>query len=271
MNQFRAPMRHLGFKLAVILAELVRLQAAGALDSFQNNLPAAVDLRPQLAEFKLAKRQQGSRPTCSVFTMVCAIEFAVAKSQGHTPRLSVEFLNWAANKVSGDNNDGGFFSDLWQGFQAYGICSEEIMPYRGVFDANLTPAAVALDDARSRLYLNLRLSWIKEWDVTTGLTPEQYLGIKRTLAKGWPVCAGLRWPKQERWIDGVLQMCPADAVRDGHSVLLIGYRDDAGQPGGGVFIFRNTAGGGDDGMMPYAYAQAYTNDAAWIYNDSDPR
>ena len=59
-------------------------------------------------------------------------------------------------------------------------------------------------------------------------------------------------------------MCPPEAVRDGHSVLLIGYRADPTQPGGGVFTFRNTANGGRDGAMPYAYARTYMNDAAWI-------
>jgi C1A family cysteine protease len=59
-------------------------------------------------------------------------------------------------------------------------------------------------------------------------------------------------------------MCPANAVYDGHSILLVGYRDDANQPGGGVFLFRNTNNGGHDGSMPYIYAQAYVNDAVWI-------
>jgi len=57
-------------------------------------------------------------------------------------------------------------------------------------------------------------------------------------------------------------MCPPEEVFDGHSVLLVGYRDDP--PGGGVFIFRNTNRGGRDGFMPYSYARAYMNDAVWI-------
>jgi hypothetical protein len=114
------------------------------------------------------------------------------------------------------------------------------------------------------LAAGLRFHWIKEWDVNTGLTNAQLLAIRRTLNAGWPVCGGSRWPKQERWVEEVLQMCPPDAVRDGHSVLLVGYRDDPAQPGGGVFLFRNTSRDGRDGSMPYAYAQAYMNDAAWV-------
>ncbi len=51
---------------------------------------------------------------------------------------------------------------------------------------------------------------------------------------------------------------------DGHSVLLVGYRDDKTQPGGGVFLIRNSAGPSRDGMMTYEYVRAYLNDAAWI-------
>lgn len=257
-------MQLLRLSVCAVLTGLLRLQTVGAPECLEEELPRSVDLRPEFDRFSLAPRQQGSRPTCSVFTVVGAIEFAIAKRQGQTSRLSVEFLNWAANKICGSNDDGAFFSDLWRGFEAYGVCAEKEMPYSSTLDPGLSPSLAALADAKTRLSLGLRLHWIKEWDVNTGLTVAHQRAIKRTLAHGWPVCAGLRWPKQERWVDGVLQMCPTNAVRDGHSVLLVGYRDDAEQPGGGVFVFRNTAGNGQDGMMPYAYAAAYMNDAAWV-------
>jgi hypothetical protein len=226
--------------------------------------PRQVDLRPTMDKFGLGPRQQGDRPTCSVFTVSSALEFAVAKRQGHSPRLSVEFLNWASNKACGDTDDGGFFSDLWKGFAAYGVCAEEEMRYAAKLDLEKQPTPEAMADAKVRLALGLRLHWIKEWNVNTGLTDDHITAIKRTLASGWPVCAGLRWPKQEKWVEDVLQMCSPDAVRDGHSVLLIGYRDTDAQPGAGVFIFRNTSHGGLDGAMPYAYARQYMNDAAWV-------
>ncbi|MGA2867329.1 MAG: DUF2961 domain-containing protein [Verrucomicrobiota bacterium] len=223
-----------------------------------------VDLRPAFGEAGLGPRRQGSRSTCSAFTVAGALEYAVAKRQGHCPRLSVEFLNWAANLAGGNTNDGGYFSDLWKGFAAYGICTDQEMPYESKFDAARQPSAGALADARTRLALGLRLHWIKEWNVNTGLSEPEFQGVKRTLSRGWPVCGGFRWPKQEQWLADVLQMCPSNAVRDGHSVLLVGYRDEPRQPGGGVFLFRNTGGEGRDGFMPYAYARLYMNDAAWV-------
>jgi len=231
---------------------------------------AMVDLRPTLQKFGLVPRQQGSRPTCSVFTVAAALEFAAARRQGHTPRLSVEYLNWAANMECGDNHDGGFFSDLWKGFAARGICTEADMPYEQTRNSASSPSPTAIADAKTRTLLGLRLHWIKEWDVNTGLTEDHFKGIKRVLESGWPVCAGLRWPKQERWVEDVLQMASAGEVRDGHSVLLVGYRDEAAQPGGGVFVFRNTSGSGKDGAMPYAYAREFMNDAAWIDYERRP-
>jgi len=214
--------------------------------------------------FHLSSRRQGSRPTCSVFTVVGALEFAIARKQGSSPRLSVEFLNWAANKACGGNADGGFFSDLWKGYAAYGICKEENLPYAEAMEATLEPAPAALKEARTRLEIGLQLHWLKEWNVKTGLTDNEFAAVRRTLQGGWPVCAGLRWPKHEKWVENVLQMCAPEAVFDGHSVLLVGLRDDNSQPGGGVLLFRNTSNGGKDGAMPYAYAREYMNDAAWV-------
>lgn len=238
--------------------------------SSPEGLPRTVDLRPSFEQRNLARSQQGNRPTCSAFTVAGAIEFAVAKRQGHSPKLSVEFLNWAANKSCGDTSDGGFFSDLWRGFTNHGICATSDLAYQPVHDPAKPPPPEAITDAKTRLGLGLRFNWIKEWNVNTGLTDGHVAAIKRTLHEGWPVCGGFRWPKRERWVSDVLQMCPSNAVRDGHSVLLVGYLDEAAQPGGGVFIFRNTAGAGRDGFMPFEYARAYMNDAAWIDFEARP-
>jgi alpha-galactosidase len=89
--------------------------------------------------------------------------------------------------------------------------------------------------------------------------------VKQALCREWPVCGGFRWPKNPvKWKDDILETPPSDGVIDGHSVLLVGYRDDPEQPGGGVFLFRNTNNGGREGWMTYEYACTYMNDALWI-------
>ena len=74
---------------------------------------------------------------------------------------------------------------------------------------------------------------------------------------------GLRWPKETAWTGEVLEVCPPEAVFDGHSVLLVGYRNDPALPGGGAFRIRNSNRPAS-GFLPYAYVSAYLNDAAWI-------
>lgn len=226
-----------------------------------------VDLRPFFAEAGLHVRAQGPRGTCSVFAVIGALEYALARHEGFGRRLSVEFLNWAANEATGEYEDGSFFSDLWTGFAAFGICDESDQPYRDEYDPDLRPSPEALERADERRKARLRVHWIKRWNVERGLTDEELAEIRSVLARGWPVCGGFRWPKKERWTETVLEMAPPAGVRDGHSVLLVGYRDDPLRPGGGVFRIHNSGKGLRDACMSYEYAQAYMNDAVWI----DPR
>lgn len=228
------------------------------------NGPAAVDLRPVFEQRGLSTRAQGGRGTCSAFALTGGIEFAASARNGKGTALSVEFLNWASNRATRSAADGGFFSELWQGFETFGVCPEADMPYAGSFDPSARPSEAALEHARSIKRLGLQMHWIKEWDPDRGLDDAQLAAVKQTLAQGWPVCGGFLWPKNGRWVEGVLQMAERPDVFDGHSVLLVGYRDDPGQPGGGVFLVRNSGGDQRDGAVPFAYAKAYMNDAVWI-------
>ena len=225
---------------------------------------ADVDLRHAFEKWDLTPRVQGKRNTCSVFTVAGAMEYATANKIGRTPRVSVEFLNWASNQAVRDNDDGSFFSDLWRGFTIYGACPEQDMPYQDKFDPNRAPSEEAKDHARQMHEVGLQLHWIKPWNPNTGLTDAHLAAIKRVLRQQWPVCGGFRWPKQVKWKDDVLEMAPPEGVFDGHSVLLVGCRDDPQQPGGGTFLFRNSNNNGRDGWMTYEYARAYMNDAVWI-------
>ena len=228
------------------------------------NLATAIDLRPVFQKWGLPLRSQGGRGTCSVFALNGALEYALASRQQTGTVLSVEFLNWASNQATTNSNDGGFFSDLWRGFEVYGICPENSLPYQPNYDPNLRPGEAVLQRAKEAAGARLRLHWIKPWNVATGLTETQFQEIKRTLALGWPVCGGFRWPRQERWEQNVLQMVPAAEVFDGHSVLLVGFKEVATAPGGGVFLIRNSGGGAPEAELPYEYVRAYLNDAAWI-------
>jgi len=255
--------------VTLVLAPFLRAPGHGA--TTQKDGPASsVDLRPAFANWGLTVRSQGGRGTCSVFTVIGAMEYALASRQRRATPLSAEFLNWAANEATGSSADGGFFSRMWTGFAVYGVCPEADMPYQAKFDPKLRPGETAMEHAAEVRKAGLRLHWIKPWDVKTGLTEEQFAEIKKTLHQQWPVCGGFRWPKQESWKDGVLEIAPPEGVFDGHSVLLVGFRDDPNQPGGGVFFIRNSGKATSDGTMSYEYVRAYMNDALWIDHEARP-
>jgi len=232
---------------------------------------SGADLRPILERWGLPPRAQGKRGTCSVFTMVGALEYVKATQEGQGTRLSVEYLSWAKNKVPLVKiRDGGFFSDLWTGFVASGICLDKDMPYQPKYDRQRIPSPEARAYAEKIERGDFRIRWIKNWNVNTGITEEQFQEIKRVLRSGWPVCGGFRWPKPEQWKDNVLQMSPPASVYDGHSVLLVGYRDDPELPGRGAFLLRDSLTGRDDRLMCYEYARAYMNDSLWIESTKPP-
>lgn len=80
----------------------------------------------------------------------------------------------------GSEEDGGFFWQLWKGYQTYGICEEHLMPYESAYDPQRFPSDAALENAQ-RLRGPVRcIRWIKEGDPKTGLTDGQ-LGIGRAL------------------------------------------------------------------------------------------
>lgn len=254
--------------LAGVSSAIVLVRSTWAADGQQQDSrsgePTAVDLRPKFEALGLETRVQGNRGTCSVFAMTAAIEYAAAGRSDIKPPLSVEYLNWASNAATRDHDDGSYFSDLWTGFAKYGICAESAMPYQNQFNPAAKPAEETVTAAQSLSQLGLQFHWIKEWNPRHGLSAEQLLEVKRTLQKDYPVCGGFLWPKNQVWKDGILQMCPRRDVRDGHSILIVGYRDDASQPGGGLFLIRNTSGNSRDGYLTYEYLREYMNDAAWI-------
>lgn len=251
--------------VTILLAAETYAQSPDGPEADKSTTATTVDLRGELERMKLPPRAQGDRNTCSVFAIVGAMEYALAVSDGHGGRLSIEYLNWASNRVVGKAEDGSFFSDLWKGFTRYGACPESDMPYDPTgFDASRRPSRTVRLAARKTLQCELELHWIKPWDPHKGLSDEQFAAVKQVLRDKWPVCGGFLWPKQATWTNGVLDMPPREDVRDGHSVLLVGYHDDPNQPGGGYFIVRDSGKRRLGNKMSYEYVRAYMNDAVWI-------
>lgn len=231
-------------------------------------LPAEVDLVPQFRKAGLAPWNQAGRDTCSLHAVTGAANFEWSKTQsGMSTPFSTEFLVWAAREACAKDHDQAMFYEAIQGLNAFGLCPEKSMPNQPTAtDPERKPSQDALKESQTlRNRWNAR--WIRRWDVQRRMPDRQLTEIRRALAEGHPVACGLRWPKSKK--DEELIQPPApEGVRDGHSILLVGYRDDAKQPGGGVFRFRNSYGAqwGNEGygLMSYAYVQAYANDAFYL-------
>ena len=88
----------------------------------QGQLPASVDLKPELQRLGLTARVQGDRDTCSICAVTGVAEVELGRQLHHKPpRLSEEFLIWAANKASGMNGDQAMFYKAIHGLNTLGI------------------------------------------------------------------------------------------------------------------------------------------------------
>ena len=226
--------------------------------------PASIDLSPQFDHWQLSRRSQGERPTCSVCTIVGALEVTRAKHGKKTGHLSFEYANWAKNQVTSTSTDGGFFHHIWSGIRRHGICDENLYPYKEKFDVTAEPNESARKNASEFFDIPIRVRWIKRWNIETGLDQAQFLQIKKALQEGYPVCVGLRWPHKAVHENGVLLSVPKEEVFDGHSILFVGYQDDDQVEGGGYFIFRNTNNPRENEKMSFRYAMNYANDAVFF-------
>ncbi|MCC7475717.1 MAG: hypothetical protein IT425_09995 [Pirellulales bacterium] len=205
-------------------------------------LPTQVDLRPQLDQWGLGPRNQGPRNTCSVFATMAAFEFAYSKHVGHGEKLSAEYLNWACNQVIHNHSEdrGQFFHHLLQGFARFGICKDEQMPYTDHFDPQLEPSSEARATAKDIQDMGFLVHWIRPIQAKHGLSNNELLKTKRVLASGYPVAAGAS-----------------------HSRLFVGYQEDANQPGGGIFLTKDSAGG-EYRTVTYEFVKTEVNDVFWV-------
>ena len=191
-------------------------------------------------------RMQGGRGTCSVFAMTAAIEYAVAtkQQQRHAAERRVSQLGRQRRGPRGDRrrhvsqSSGGASPPT--AFAPRPKCRT-----RTLSTPPQNPTRKRLPMPRRLRALGLQLHWIKRGTRAEASATSSLPRSSERSGGGWPVCR--RFPLAERregpcGKSDVLQMCPRKDVMDGHSVLLVGFRDDKTQPGGGVFLIRNSAG-----------------------------
>jgi Papain family cysteine protease len=238
------------------------------------NIPAA-DLRPTIARLGLRIRDQGNRGTCSVHAMTFLLEYMSAvRRNRHYGDLAEEYLNAVANAASGKTDDGDFFAILDQGYRGYGIVRERQFPYQPRYRSGLSPSAQLVSAGKATLGQDRLIArFIKPWDRHIGASDAQVLEVLKLLKRNVPVAVGMWWPVagafQTTAVAGVnivtdLGKVPSGSLKDGHSVVLVGYAQHGQFPGGGYFIFRNSFGPtwGDQGhgYVSFQYLHKYAND-----------
>lgn len=253
---------------------LTALLIAGLVSGSKTLTAQDFTLRPLFDQYGMTIRDQGGRGTCSVFAIVGLMEFEYAHLLGQKVNLSVEYLNWASNQVTGEAEDGSFFSDALTGLHKYGICEDSLFPYYAKnYTSKVEPSGTALTDGKQRR--KAETIWIKQWDPNNGMTEDQIQQVKAQIRYRHPVAIGFQWPKNEekyrKIVNGMMSVPPREGVFDGHSIIMVGYKDDPATPGGGWFIFRNShgIGYGDQGYgkMPYEYVSKYANDGVSVRVD----
>ncbi|MFN7920601.1 MAG: C1 family peptidase [Bryobacteraceae bacterium] len=230
-----------------------------------------VDLRPKIDKFALAVKDQGSRGTCSVFAMTFLLEYNYALWEDFSSRhLSEEYLNWAANAATNNNDDGDWFSRLALGFKKYGIAQDTAAPYSSTFQPGWSPPTYARNDAVERA--GQQKFWVVFDDPEMGISQDELDSVTKLLDASIPVAIGQAWPDTK--LDGKYKVenlmgidCLTDAsgTLGGHSMVAVGYKRTSAFPGGGYFVFRNSWGSSswDQGywILSFSYVRKYAYDA----------
>jgi C1A family cysteine protease len=205
-------------------------------------LPPQIDLSPAFEHWNLPIKYQNMRDTCAVFTVTGGIEFALSKTMNEGVNLSEEYLNWAANEVAGDNNDGASFAQLQQGFNKWGQSEQTEMPYRPSYNASNAPTQKALGNAHQIWALKPKWNWLAA-ERTQGLTATDIASAKRILSRGYPVCA-----------------------EGEHCMLIVGYNDEWED---GTFLVRDYAKRSYE-TLSYADAARRFESLLWVQFPSPP-
>ncbi len=238
---------------AALAAESVRPldRALASLRGQGPEIAEEVDLRHLFFDFGLYARDQSFRPSCSIFAISTALEYALAVA-GQSEQLSEEYLIWATLQYlerhpeplnrpgadTGEPGDIGFsLSSVVHAAQWFGVASQEEMPNtRGDRISDIVPPPPDLID-RSKARRSIRAAAITGRDRS-----EQIDHIIHLLNHQWPVVIGMDWPSASTMRERPLIHGQSPIPGYAHAVTLVGYISPEQSKEEIVFIFRNSWG-----------------------------
>jgi len=239
-----------------------------------------VDLQQEFFKLELGVKNQGRRPSCAIFAVVCALEFQNAEITGHTEKLSEEYLIWAVcktlnrtakstgpvspqGKAADDDEDLGFsLSEVVTALRTYGIPLQDSMPdtLGGKYADIGEPTPAIINEARNRR--TVHVYEVPGRDNTTRID-----NIIQALNSGIPVAIGVAWPSNVSPQSGYLSV--QNGFADwGHAITLVGYTSTSGRIEDTVFTFKNSWGPhwamGGYGHATYDFLQRNLHDAVLL-------
>ena len=242
-------------------------------------IKAEVDLRQRFFDFGLGVKDQGFRPSCSVFAVVSALEFQIADEVGQAEKLSEEYLIWATCKTlnrapktsdalgstddeNADDLDEGFaLSEVVNALRSYGIPAQSSLPNKFLHTMKIAdPPKNIIEEARN--HQRVFVHQIPGRDPQTRLS-----NLIQTLDAGFPVPVGMHWPYSRSVHGGYIdnqQVIP----NAGHAVTLVGYTNKTGRVEDTVFILKNSWGArwgqGGYGHVTYRFLESHLMDAVLL-------
>ncbi|MEX0325808.1 MAG: C1 family peptidase [Puniceicoccaceae bacterium] len=195
------------------------------------------DLRPLYREMGLFTKDQGRRPSCTIFALVSALEFEQGRLTGQAERLSEEFLIWATLQLHpGIPLDTAFnFAEVFAALQTYGVPTHAEMPNTfGKSMGEIEPGEHVIDSAADRR--GAIPVWFRADD------PHLIERLVGALNQEKPVVIAVRWPNWRTLNRTFLLSGQQPMENAAHAVTLVGYRNPTGDPDATTFIFRNSYG-----------------------------
>lgn len=207
------------------------------------SLRSEVDHRPRFRDSRLSVRDQGARPSCSVHSIIAALEYQYAKAEGRSVRISEKHLLSSTSRSLGQSQDEGMNqggSAAVESIQDAGFALEEVFQaIRGfglVFDSM---DGQPFEADRSK---DLGPARFSAYRIPGRQTTDALLNIVHALNAEIPVVIGLAWPDNWRLARTHMLSKQPPSESAGHAVTLVGYRCSNGDLASMTFIFRNSWG-----------------------------
>lgn len=210
---------------------------------------APIDHHTPLRAAGWPARDQGQRGTCVAHAMA-ALKEAQAPAAGATSPgdRSEQFLFWAAKQFDPSPADGTLHGHALNGLRQLGLCDEGDWPYVPTPQSGSVhqgpPPTLALGAAGAALHAGGGVA-----TASNAMALYQQL-LQAPVAIGVPVFADPQNQLLDNWnvapmaaVGRVAEPPPLSVVVGGHSVCVVGFEPDSGEPAGrGWFVIRNSWG-----------------------------